>query len=496
MSGLDLGTGCTFKISLNNHELFRMPDDGTFVPFAPNASSAQFDTGSIAGIIDPPLPGSQLGQEIYSLPNGPKNLFLTLEVVTNGALRGPFFGGDSITINPDYVYPWLWFWEGATLASQDSVTVNHEWKESYQVAGTFRNSGACEWTFDHELEQIDQDGSSITLFHGQETVPTNLSSPLVSFPPIKQDWRWFLENVWVPVGPTTKQFRYRVAFTITDAYGNFYPTQFCSGYFVIVSVSDEKLALSDNAVISQASAGALAIASAILPWLSIAATAAGITAAVFGSYAEDPPEPDFRFRKLVIHSKFRFPNGAHADERLSTLIRFFELICNTVRYLEDLTKIEGRLMGARLKKDHSGLTIQKRSYRKCIIALLSESRELMPAAALASQSLANNKVFQTPALLAYVRGTKRIPKAQIDRLLRKTGLGKTGLTQTRKAFADVNLRKRLFSEQGFARLFTQMSVKLVNIVRRTEHQTNELLKTYSLNRIHRPNHANHRRLPH
>lgn len=485
---LDFGTGCLIKIFLvaadgsgKKTEIFRTPDDGTFLPYLPSPQNLP-DIGVFKATIPPPSSATALGKNIYAFGDHQ----LTMEISTNGKDAGPYVDTSILTVIPEAIDSSWWIWSDLNYRTGVYDPAPFYWKEDYTLSGfcfnkTIANIGL---NFNVTLLETDDTGSVTTHETISETLPAittveNGGAPVLFFQPIKQEWTWLADAVWLVVGPLHRTFVYNVKVDVRDDYGN--PYQFLSTPLALtVNVSDKKQKLQESAAATGFGAIASTIISIFVPWAGIVAGASGTASQVLGAYAKDPPEADKEFLKIVAPDPFLLPKQIQADSRLKEFGDFIRGVHEMVNGMMALSKVEGKLMGAQLKNNEEGIRLQKQSYKEIINRILKTADKLSGITETATLSLLKNGILQQDDGKPIVTGKKKISPERLSGQLRKVGLGKRVLPVAIEISKDPKKLKMILSEDGLIRLFRLASLPLINVAYFLQAETVKVLGKYKI----------------
>jgi hypothetical protein len=180
-------------------------------------------------------------------------------------------------------------------------------------------------------------------------------------------------------------FEYQIVLTINDNFGNSYSNIQFGPFPVSVRVSDTKQALGGAAT----AAMVIAVVLYALSWLITSApghTAQGIGDGL-GAAALDPPEPDPKFEEEV-HIRYRRVADVYKKLNNFRSLGIFLQLCSRIATASlTLSKIEGRILGAKEQKHKEGITLQSNSYRKVLQAMMVDAANLQANAIAATNEL-------------------------------------------------------------------------------------------------------------
>ena len=293
-------------------------------------------------------------------------------VVSGTGTDGPYQSPDeTLTVALQNLDDSWWEW---TVPTSSSVG----WKDRYSVAGNFINSTLASVTVSVTLLEVDLStgvrtavGSSISplsMGAGQNTAITFVGVDLA------KTWQWFFPVVYLPIGPFSNSFAYRVRLDISDEFSNAFPPFFPTNIVtVIVTVSAQKQSfawaaygLMTAAAVLLAAAAVYLLESTLNPdnlGYAAAAAGAGTAAAAAGQAcgvaANDPPVPDPRYRTLLQ------PQSVTLVEYVETksLLPFFRAVFDVIAHGEALGQTDSRLAGAYAAEDQRAVKLQRDHFR-------------------------------------------------------------------------------------------------------------------------------------
>jgi hypothetical protein len=229
---------------------------------------------------------------------------IDLVVTGNGSDSGPYHTSAQLNVVRERIDATWWSWAPPPGLAR--------WKMTYAIAGTFSNRALAALTLTGltALEHpTDIPGA------GQDAIVRPLAGPVGTSVPVAASlpatwavfhaWPWVVPGTFVELGPRSRIFSYIASASVTDEYGNVYPTVTSVALLATVSVGILKVADFDVAKAANIMALGLfaaAIVVAALPYpADLIAIALGLIAAImFGVStfallsASDPPIPDFR----------------------------------------------------------------------------------------------------------------------------------------------------------------------------------------------------------
>jgi hypothetical protein len=230
----------------------------------------------------------------------------------------------------------------------------------------------------------------------------------IAFPSITQDWQWITTGVWVVKGPLVKEFHYSVEFTLVDHYGNGYPVVLSTPVTVSVGVSQSKrmagaaaMAAAANAAV-WAAAGMAALGGIITapgaPYLFGIAAAWYGAASTAGKFAQDPPEPDSRYREPVRLKSPRLSGVLDNSTESKAVGALISAVAQIFAAGLALSEIEGRWMGARDAGDKKAMDFQKAAYQEMRARLLKIVGRINSLAGEAERVFSKEAFFALPTL--------------------------------------------------------------------------------------------------
>lgn len=261
---------------------------------------------------------------------------IEMEVTGDGPDLGPYRDSAPLNVIPEPIDATWWAWDTAFPATAPGEFTG-SWKSTYVVSGSISNRGLANMTvstlsvLEHPTDVSgvaeDQTVSPIRGTVGSLVPPGGSVAAAWS---LFHNWQWLLKGTDFEAGPRNRTFSYVASFSLTDEYGNKYPTIASpeAGAFVSVSViklnwldlGDEFLFLGLASLVVAAGfaevGGYAWIAAAIIA----AAAMAIIILATFYLYrAYDPPIPDFREREPAHVDPQAWTISEPEDERLHPL---------------------------------------------------------------------------------------------------------------------------------------------------------------------------------
>jgi hypothetical protein len=296
------------------------------------------------------------------------------------------------------------------------------------------------------------------------TVTSNLlsqqSSPTtLEFPPIKQDWGWLVQGVWVTKGPLFHSFDYTAMMALEDDYGNQYPPVPSDDLVVWVTVSNKKIDLATAALATFAAATAATVAAIFLPWFAAAAAALGIASAVLGDQALDPRPPSPKFVRPAKPRGHRLPAGHESDTAHRHLWTFLEELLDVLACLRALTETDARLRGARAMNSKMGIRLQTETYWQVVRRIVKETRSLTSGADAAAADITGSGVFQNKAFRVLVLDQRRLERV-ISRFIRSQLIPPSLVAEM--ALTDPRRARDLYSASAMQRLFRVIALRVTN----------------------------------
>ena len=258
--------------------------------------------------------GQPGAQELYTI--GTKNL--TLVLTGSGPETGPWSLDVPLQVIPDDVDPSWWNW--TTPQGENELWGSNN---PYSVSGTLTNeSQFALMTMTWTIIQIDDQGNQLQFGNGTFSQVEIGNITGITSNTITQGWEWILLGVWLINGPTTRQFTYRVQFTVQDLFGNSYPipgsledpgaaapflstplnvTVNVTGWKYWAAIAAEALAFVAALELVAAGVAALTVVGDLGPAEFLAALAASLyaVASTSGAIARDPPKPSSKYKEVL-----------------------------------------------------------------------------------------------------------------------------------------------------------------------------------------------------
>ena len=214
------------------------------------------------------------------------------------------------------------------------------------------------------------------------------------FPAQVQNYSWLDEATGLfSQGAMRREVTYFASVTLTDSFGNTYPTFQSNSLSVDVSVPDSKL----SAAITARAELALAVFFAVVASESeifFGGAASVLSAFLYVEFqqnignAKDPPKPNSQYRKMVDLKRRRIP-AALNPAGFSSLRELLRMVSLASHSQAALSKIESRLLGAERAKDLQGMQLQHSSYIYVLDQLRAVATTLPQAASFASGDIVN-----------------------------------------------------------------------------------------------------------
>jgi hypothetical protein len=378
-SGLVAGTRVDATVSLNGNDLWKK----IHVP----VSTPQHDEIVPANDFDATL--------LYKI----STKTLRLEISGPPRAAGPWTANANLVVIPERIDQSWWQWDNP----QNPIVT--DWKKSYPMNGRLLDRSLF-GQMDTAYVQLTEDSNARGSFTAGRMNP-GTQIP-IAFPSITQDWQWIITGVWAVTGPLVKEFHYVVEFSFVDHYGNGYPVVQSTPVTVSVGVALGKrmagataMAAAADAVYWAAAAGA-ALAGFITAFGAPAlfAVAAGWYAAATtaGKVAQDPPEPDPRYREPVKLQSPRHLQVLDSNAQLKPIGAVISAVEQVFTASLALSEIEGRWMGARDAGDRKAMGLQAASYETVRAGLLKTVARVNRLAGEADRVLSNETVVSGPTL--------------------------------------------------------------------------------------------------
>jgi hypothetical protein len=326
--------------------------------------------------------------------------FLRLELTGDGPQGGPFYSWSSeLQVVYEAIDASWWVW--------DDEPQSVGWKtDRYTIGGQFTHKGIglSVMTCNVDLRELDLTTYAPDVAYGPDDNPQPVAhggTAAVKWgnTVFTKAWPWFLGFVDSINGETSKLFGYVVEISITDNFQNPYSKFVSSGTSVRVTVSDQKINAARGGEIAFAewvALSALAIATSWIPGVGAAFGAgAGAALAINGGLskiANDPPEPDPRYREPVTVEVPTIEPTLRALPQFRPLARFFELAQWIINSVDALGQIESRLLGAKADADNIAYSRQKAAYVATLAKTRDYTMQIEDAARQAASSLDMRKL--------------------------------------------------------------------------------------------------------
>ena len=333
---------------------------------------------------------------LYSIQTGPFAKTLTLSVVGDGQLKGPFTASAPLVVVGENLDASWWNW-----LPLGPLT----WNTPYSVGGNFFNRS--QWSaMKVQLTLLETD--VLTNQSANRGTPSAITQPVgpnpieVVFPPITQNWQWVSCPSGTSGGPSAKQFDYSALIQIQDSWGNNYAPLTVGTLNQWVQVPHNKLVLRGGAAAAFGAAIGAGSAGLILGIFSFGVGAAVggaafaslmATAAALCGQAQDPPTPDFKYgetAKLLIYPLPMLP--ADATQLPATWI-LLKAILECIAIADALGRTEGKLLAARTARDKNGIKLQTMSYKDLMKRLMTKAKTLAAGMDKAARELSAEAAF-------------------------------------------------------------------------------------------------------
>ena len=298
---------------------------------------------------------------------------IDIEVTGDGADPGPYRDSAPLHVVPEPIDATWWTWDTQAFPPGTAPgEFTGSWKSTYVVSGSITNRGLANMTvkalsaLEHATDvpgnAEDQTVSTIRGTIGS-LVPSGGSVPATWS--LFHNWPWLLKGTFTEVGPRTRTFSYVANFSLTDEYGNGYPTIASPKAAATVSVSAIKLNWLDagGGMVMEGLA-ILLVAAGVgsaggYTWIAAALIAAvGAAAIVLGTIwlynAYDPPIPDFREREPAHVDPQSWTVSEPDDERLHPLHTLALLITRATSAHVRAVRDRDRAWAAYLDRAESG----------------------------------------------------------------------------------------------------------------------------------------------
>ncbi len=353
-----------------------------------------FDTGPQSGTIQPPTDPS-ISAPLYQLGTQVLQIEIPDGITANQLLQ----------VVPDPTISRWWNWTLPTAGS----TASEDYGSTFEVSGTLTNLGSTASNDAIQLnslvlEQTDDSGSTTSWNAPLPSGPLALDASLsANWPGFKPTWPWEDSVTLYPTGPFSRTFTYETQWSFTYAStGVPYPFAGSSPLTVTVNVGDKKKAEAWSAFGLQTTAAALLVAAGICAFFGGGPICGGLLAAAGKaedearkaySAAQDPPEPDFRYRDVA---RTRTSEPSQSLEPLPSLGLLLDLMGRILSALEDLNQAQARLLGARIDQSEEGIQLQTEAITTTVSDLNQYMMEIPNATAAAVNELNNAPAFQQP----------------------------------------------------------------------------------------------------
>ena len=427
---LQLGqiTATFFLVDKKGTELVLKTVSG--IKYAVDHSSGNSGYQQVTIQVDPQL-NYPLAKSLYEI--GTKTIHLRL--TGNGLDPGPYEAEADLAVEPEAVDATWWQW---TTFSSDHPNFA-AWNKDYFLAGKLFNKSQLTMMTGtvtlHEVEFTDPNhpGGDVPPSQTKDIEPDPKFPFEVTFASSKKTWPWFVDNAFVITGPLKRDFRYTVRFTLDDHMGNIYGPFVSSVVSILVSVSDEKIALAVIALHEQNHAVAAGIAALFFPPAAAMAAAAQAAAFAAAFLAKDPPEANLHFRERVKIQPVTLPAAFDTDPRVSKFRPLFETTNLILATCSALSEVESRLLGARRAHDQKSIEMQESSYRAFVRQMVEDSARLPSAI-----SNAAPETLIDPTLLQKTLSTWRVAGIPADARSKLTnaGMPQNQLTQMDEAIRN------------------------------------------------------------
>jgi hypothetical protein len=347
---------------------------------------------------------------LYLIPTNPFGVTeLVLTVVGDGADKGPLTAVAWLRVQPETLDASWWSW--------DSLGPDLIWNIPYTVAGSFTNQSPwsqmnvrltlLETVLDSNLFNPTTDRGTVTITTGVGQNPTH-----VEFASIDQDWSWITCPSGSSNGPHDESFNYSVVVNMQDSWGNVYPALTIGPLWELVTVPHNKRELQDGAVSAFGASVGAAISGGILGIFSFgvgagvaAAVGTGLAALAAGlcTQAQDPPAPDFDFydnAKVLVYPLGKIPPE---EAQLPATMAFLGDALECVALMDAMSQTEGKLMGARMKKNEKAVAHQVAAHEDFRKRLMVTAKKLSSGVKRTTKELDAELAFSVSNTRAAIR---------------------------------------------------------------------------------------------
>jgi hypothetical protein len=379
---------------------------------SPPVLTSKSDTGLQQATILAPGSGG-VANELYAI--GTKTLRLD---VSSDKTVDVFWTTADLAVMPENVNGGWWEWTNAISTPDPSTplpwkpplqgpsyssVINHPFTLIGRVVNRAQNRNATMTGSAVLLETTYPGGAPTELESASFTVAPGGQQEIV-FNPITRNWGWLIPGIWVHNfgEPKVKTLDYTVRLSMSDPFANSYHDVVSVGLRMQVSVSAEKKGYASGALATLA----VGIVAAIFSF-GAGLSAAQAVAGGLGKKAQDPPEPDARFRERVDFQSWPETAPAAEDTRFSECLAVLGLASRAVFLIDALGTIENRMLGALLAEDNRAGAIQAESYRQAERLLQRTIRRLMVLAQTAGKALASRPEFAPEVIGTNIREWQR-----------------------------------------------------------------------------------------
>jgi hypothetical protein len=435
---IEAGETFTATVSLNNNPCYTSKAI-TALRDLENGTSGAGESN-----VTMPIPSQQLGQELYAIGDHT----LTVSVAGNASNKGPYAASATLVVLGDGPTDGWWQWTEPTTAAAEKIP----WPLPYTPLGNLFNLN--KWsavTVQCELLEADITDGTPAVSRGIQSVMADIgpNANPVQFNAITQNWTWVDSPTGRIGAQTSKTFQYVVNLTVKDAWGNGYPPgNTHPPATVIVSVADNKINDAWAALNANATAVAVAAAGAVTGIFTfgigagVGTAAAALLVGIGAQYlasAKDPPAPDFNYLTQVdVRPVLNSSSSGEREE--SKTLAFLNVVLRCLAIGEALSATEGKLIGARMRENARGMSVQSRRYTSLGKQLQATAQKLTPALTASTSELADAPVPSIDEIRATLRSwqVQGIP-AQMQQQLAENSYSSAALASLEESIASISV---------------------------------------------------------
>ena len=328
---------------------------------------------------------------------------LDVEVRSDDDRGSVFHAHRNFAVRREPVDPQWWAWRPGAheVAWKEAFTLNADFRNGFRFASIATLSVELCEVRDDELRLDPCDYAAIRT-EARNAIAADATIPFAF--PLLHDWDWLTSTTFIIDGPWLKTYGYAAYLQLTDEFGNVYGGVCSPKAYRTISVPPIKraagvaamTAAADAAVTAVAAAAATAgiftaIAGAVL-W--VAAAAAYAVAVAAAEEAEDPPEPDEKYREPVSLEPLSWPPWPdNPPPELQPFRDFLEPMARILALARARNTLRARMMGARLFGDESALALHRDQYARIDEDLSDGARALRRALADVQETVAGCEAF-------------------------------------------------------------------------------------------------------